>query len=59
MSLTITYFSGIPIIHPGDDLVAIILVSLQLAGITMLDDNIFELAQEIMSKAEGRLFNLA
>jgi coenzyme F420-0:L-glutamate ligase/coenzyme F420-1:gamma-L-glutamate ligase len=59
MSLTITSLPGIPFIHPGDDLVAIILASLQQAGITMLDGDILVLAQKIVSKAEGRLFNLA
>ena len=59
MSLTIASLPGIPLIHPGDDLVSIILASLQQAGITMLDGDILVLAQKIVSKAEGRLFNLA
>jgi len=59
MSMTITSLPGIPIISPGDDLVTIILASLQLADITLLDGDILVLAQKIVSKAENRLFNLS
>jgi len=59
MSLTITSLPGIPIIKPGDDLVAIILTSLRQADISLLDGDILVLAQKIVSKAEGRLLDLA
>jgi coenzyme F420-0:L-glutamate ligase/coenzyme F420-1:gamma-L-glutamate ligase len=59
MSLTITSLSGIPIIRPGDNLVDLIRTALARTGITLQDGDILVLAQKIVSKAEGRLVNLA
>jgi coenzyme F420-0:L-glutamate ligase/coenzyme F420-1:gamma-L-glutamate ligase len=59
MPIKFTSLPGIPIIQSGDDLVSIILASLQQAGINLLDSDILVLTQKIVSKAEGRLFNLA
>lgn len=42
-------------IHPGDDLAAIILAGLARAGLTLQDGDVLVLAQKIVSKAEGRL----
>ncbi len=56
--LTLTPIPGIPLIHPGDDLPAMIYRGVLQAGITLQDDDIFVLAQKIVSKAEGRLVNL-
>jgi coenzyme F420-0:L-glutamate ligase / coenzyme F420-1:gamma-L-glutamate ligase len=53
MSLTITSLPGIPIIHPGDDLVSIILLSLQQAGISQSDEDMLVLAQKIAPKADS------
>jgi coenzyme F420-0:L-glutamate ligase/coenzyme F420-1:gamma-L-glutamate ligase len=47
-----------PLIQPGDDLSEIIFQSVQRAGIVLQNDDIFVLAQKIVSKAEGRLVNL-
>jgi len=58
MPLTLTPLKGIPLIKPGDDLLAIILVSLQESDITLQDGDILVLAQKIVSKAEGRMVNL-
>jgi coenzyme F420-0:L-glutamate ligase/coenzyme F420-1:gamma-L-glutamate ligase len=58
MPLTLTPLSGIPLISPGDDLVAIILNSVQLNGILLEEGDILVLAQKIVSKAQGRLVNL-
>ena len=57
--LTLTPLPEIPLIHEGDNLSEIILQSCQLANITLKDDDILVLAQKIVSKAEGRLVNLA
>ncbi len=58
MTLTLTALPDIPLIHPGDDLVAILGKSLEKANLTLLDGDILVLAQKIISKAEGRLINL-
>jgi len=59
MTLTLTPLPGIPLIHPGNDLAAILLDSLKIAEITLEDGDILVLAQKIVSKAEGRMINLA
>ena len=59
MSLVLTALEGIPMIHPGDDLAKIIFKSVTFSGISLLDGDILVVAQKIVSKAEGRLVNLA
>lgn len=58
-SLTLTPLPGIPLVHPGDDLAGIILQALSRAELTLIDGDILVAAQKIISKAEGRLVNLA
>jgi coenzyme F420-0:L-glutamate ligase/coenzyme F420-1:gamma-L-glutamate ligase len=57
--LTLTPLPGIPLIRTGDDLAIILLDSLDLAGLHLADGDILVLAQKIVSKAEGRIRNLA
>jgi coenzyme F420-0:L-glutamate ligase / coenzyme F420-1:gamma-L-glutamate ligase len=59
MTLTLTPLSGIPLIRPGDNLADILLTSLQQTNLVLQDSDILVLAQKIVSKAEGRLVNLA
>lgn len=59
MTLTLTPLTGIPSIQPGDDLVKIIWQALRNADLTLLDGDILVITQKIVSKAEGRLLNLA
>jgi coenzyme F420-0:L-glutamate ligase / coenzyme F420-1:gamma-L-glutamate ligase len=59
MTLTLTPFSDIPLIRPGDNLADIILTALRATDIELADDDILVLAQKIVSKAEGRLVDLA
>jgi coenzyme F420-0:L-glutamate ligase/coenzyme F420-1:gamma-L-glutamate ligase len=59
MPLTLTPLTGLPLVKPGDDLAAMILAALPGCGIDVQDGDIFVLAQKIVSKAEGRLVNLA
>lgn len=59
MSLVLTPLEGIPLIAPGDDLVDVIIRSLELSKVELVDDDIIILAQKIVSKAEGRLVKLA
>ncbi len=56
--LTLTAVPGIPLIHPGDDLAAIILQRLTDAGLSLHNVDVLVVAQKIVSKAEGRLVPL-
>ncbi len=59
MPLVLTALKGIPIIRQGDDLADIIVSALPASGISLEDDDILVLGQKIVSKAEGRMVNLA
>lgn len=59
MSLILTPLPGIPLIQPGDNLALIILKALETERLRLVDGDILVLAQKIVSKAEGRLVNLA
>ena len=59
MPLTLTCLPGIPLIRPGDNLVEMIGTALERAGLVLQDGDILVLAQKIVSKAEGRMLNLA
>ena len=58
MTLTLIPLPRIPIINPGDDLVRVILTSLERTGLTFQDGDILVIAQKIVSKSEGRLVDL-
>jgi len=47
-----------PIIHQGDDLVELVLSSLEKTMLTLEDQDILVFAQKIISKSEGRTVNL-
>jgi coenzyme F420-0:L-glutamate ligase/coenzyme F420-1:gamma-L-glutamate ligase len=57
--MILTPLAGIPNIKPGDHLGELILQVLQQTGIHLEDGDIIVVAQKIVSKAEGRLVNLA
>jgi coenzyme F420-0:L-glutamate ligase/coenzyme F420-1:gamma-L-glutamate ligase len=57
--LNLAALPNIPLIQPGDDLVAIILKSLTEIDLKLQNDDVLVLAQKIVSKAEGRLVKLA
>lgn len=59
MSLTLTPLQDIPLIKPGDNLAGLILRALELSNLQLSTNDIIVLAQKIVSKAEGRLVNLA
>lgn len=59
MALILTPLKGIPLIESGDNLAALILGSLAVNAIDLADDDILVLGQKIVSKAEGRMVNLA
>lgn len=50
---------GIPLVRKGDDLVALIADGVAQGGITLRGGDVFVLAQKIVSKAEGRMVDLA
>ncbi|MDD2923354.1 MAG: coenzyme F420-0:L-glutamate ligase [Anaerolineales bacterium] len=58
-SLTLTTLQNIPLIRQGDNLTDIILNALRETNIELQDNDILVLAQKIVSKAEGRMVNLA
>jgi coenzyme F420-0:L-glutamate ligase / coenzyme F420-1:gamma-L-glutamate ligase len=49
----------IPFIQPGDDLVSIILASLERTGWALQNGDVLVLAQKVVSKAENRIVDLA
>ncbi len=59
MTLTLTPLLGFPLIQPGDDLAAIVQESIDHNQIRLEENDILVLAQKIVSKAEGRLVDLA
>lgn len=58
-SLTLTPLTTLPLIKQGDDLAALIWQALQQEGIDLLDEDILVITQKIVSKAEGRMVDLA
>lgn len=49
---------GLPLIHQGDDLVALLTGALAAADLTLADGDVVVIAQKIISKAEGRTVSL-
>ena len=58
MTLTLTPLKEIPLVRQSDDLADIIVNSLERSNVTLEDNDIFVLAQKVVSKAEGRTVNL-
>ena len=50
---------GIPEVQPGDDLVALIAAALATGGIGLEADDVLVVTQKVVSKAEGRVVELA
>lgn len=50
---------GLPLVEPGQDLAGLIAAALEANNLTLLDDDILVVAQKVVSKAEGRVVNLA
>src|SRR5260370_33803869 len=59
MPLTLTALKNIPLIRQGDNLADVILDGIHQTGLAVEDNDIFVLAQKIVSKAEGRMVDLA
>jgi len=58
-SLSLTPLQNIPLIRQHDNLADILLMSLQQTKVNLQNDDIIVIAQKIISKAEGRMKNLA
>jgi coenzyme F420-0:L-glutamate ligase / coenzyme F420-1:gamma-L-glutamate ligase len=58
-NLVLTALPGVPMIEIGDDLTPIIVKALRDAGLALAAGDVLVLAQKIVSKAEGRLVDLA
>jgi coenzyme F420-0:L-glutamate ligase/coenzyme F420-1:gamma-L-glutamate ligase len=57
--MSLTALDGIPLIQPGDDLARIIGDALRRSDISLQNGDILVVAQKIVSKAEGRIVDLA
>jgi coenzyme F420-0:L-glutamate ligase/coenzyme F420-1:gamma-L-glutamate ligase len=58
-SLEVIALSGLPLIKAGDDLVKLIAASLKQNGVEPRAQDVLVVAQKIVSKAEGRMVDLA
>jgi coenzyme F420-0:L-glutamate ligase / coenzyme F420-1:gamma-L-glutamate ligase len=58
-TLTLHALLGIPEIHPGDDLVQVILSALDANRFVLQEGDVVVVTQKVVSKAEGRLVDLA
>ncbi|MAZ98711.1 MAG: coenzyme F420-0:L-glutamate ligase [Rhodospirillaceae bacterium] len=56
--INIIALEGVPLVHPGDDLVEIIINALTLSNECLKNDDVLVVAQKIISKAEGRIVAL-
>lgn len=57
--LTITGLNGVPLVQAGDDLAAIALAAYGETGLAPEDGDVLVVAQKIVSKAEGRIIDVA
>jgi len=57
--MTFMAVPSIPLIQPGDDLPKLIVAAITATGLALDDDDVLVVAQKIVSKAEGRVRNLA
>jgi coenzyme F420-0:L-glutamate ligase/coenzyme F420-1:gamma-L-glutamate ligase len=58
-SVEVTALEGLPLVKPGDDLVELIGSALKRNGVTLCAGDVLVVAQKIVSKAEGRIIDLA
>jgi coenzyme F420-0:L-glutamate ligase/coenzyme F420-1:gamma-L-glutamate ligase len=57
--ITLLPLPGIPEVHTGDDLAALIAAAASGAGIGLASDDVLVVTQKVVSKAEGRVVELA
>jgi coenzyme F420-0:L-glutamate ligase/coenzyme F420-1:gamma-L-glutamate ligase len=59
MELRVTAIEGFPLVRAGDDLAALILTGLARSGLALEADDVVVVTGKVVSKAEGRLVDLA
>ncbi len=57
--ITVTAVEGVPLINQGDDLAALLISAVEAQGLQPASEDIFVIAQKVVSKAEGRLLDLS
>ncbi|RME71174.1 MAG: coenzyme F420-0:L-glutamate ligase [Chloroflexi bacterium] len=57
--LQLLSLKDIPLVHPGDDLAALMAAACRRANLSLTSDDIVVIAQKIVSKAEGRFVRLS
>jgi coenzyme F420-0:L-glutamate ligase / coenzyme F420-1:gamma-L-glutamate ligase len=57
--ISLVALEGIPEVVPGDDLAGLIAAALDAAGIGLVEDDVLVVTQKVVSKAEGRVVELA
>lgn len=58
-ALSVWPLQGLPRVKPGDDLAALLIAALERSGLQPVAGDILVVAQKIVSKAEGRIVDLA
>jgi coenzyme F420-0:L-glutamate ligase/coenzyme F420-1:gamma-L-glutamate ligase len=58
-AVTLAGLPEFPLVQPGDDIAALIVASAAVGGLVPQDDDVFVIAQKVVSKAENRYLNLA
>ncbi len=59
MALVLTALRGIPLVHQGDDLADMMVSALAANAIALEDNDVIVVGQKVVSKAEGRMVDLA
>lgn len=57
--IRISAIRGLPEIHPGDDVAAMLPAAVRQNGLTVVDSDVFVIAQKIISKGEGQIVQLS
>jgi coenzyme F420-0:L-glutamate ligase/coenzyme F420-1:gamma-L-glutamate ligase len=57
--ISLVALEGVPEVRPGDDLAGLIAAALGAAGIGLTDSDVLVVTQKVVSKAEGRVVELA
>src|SRR5262245_52103429 len=58
-SLSVRALPGVPLVAPGDDLATLVIEALARAGTTLESSDVLVVASKVVSRSEGRLFDLA
>lgn len=59
MSIRITPVTGLPMVHPGDDLAGLLQAALRDQPMELVDGDIVVVCQKVVSKAEGRVARIS